>query len=343
MINIAGRWNGHVYGTNTGNLHLEIEQTGEDVAGTLRLSDTQFGINVYSIEGKATDQGIELSFTPTEISEGVQPGPGKIVATIAPDGSLQGTWESEIGSAGTFRAYRHLLDNSIAAEEPPQLFNRTLSVGSVRMFRTDVERLIDELLKDFVVGRPVVTYLLHGNEVSEYADTFLARTDIPDRLENLKITIQELEPNGRYNMAAAAELYRSGGNVIRTSGTSESWVLGKGTALLNQIRGSEKKLFSAYLKYGLNLNLLLFLLLLVLLPELDLPGRTIYSVSMVGLLWLLYSIHNRFIPHTVINMGPTRPGWVARIRDQAVSWLLAVSSAFIASWLFWYLIQKGNE
>ena len=342
MPNIAGHWNGNVFGTNTGNLHLEVTQNGEAIQGTLRFADHQFGINVYAIQGTATDDGIEFDLTPSQIPEGLEAGPGTVTATIAADGSLQGSWQTTIGSAGTFRAYRHLASDPTTLE-PLQLFNRSLSIGAVRMYRRGVENLIDVLRKDFVSGRPVVTYLRDGNEISEYADTFLSRSDAPEELQNLKITIQELEPNGMYNMSASAEFYRSGGNIVRTSGTNESWVLGKCSSLFAEAKRSEKRLASTYLTHGLKVNLLIMLALLVALPELELANRALFAVAVVLLLWALSTVHGRVIPSTLVRMASVRPNWFVRTWDQALSWVLTVASAFAASWLFWYLIERGQQ
>jgi len=48
MTRLANRWAGRIYGTNTGNVFLELNQDGDNIAGNLRILDSVFGVSVYS-------------------------------------------------------------------------------------------------------------------------------------------------------------------------------------------------------------------------------------------------------------------------------------------------------
>ena len=52
---IMGRlWAGRVYGTNTGNLFVDLETTDDELRGTLRFMDSAFGLVIYEIKGCAS-------------------------------------------------------------------------------------------------------------------------------------------------------------------------------------------------------------------------------------------------------------------------------------------------
>lgn len=92
MENLNKNWIGSIFGTNTGNLYIEFEHSGENVSGSWHVNDTNFGLVVYKISGKygnclkvsgKTDDTINNKVTISEI---------EIEAVLNPQGQLQGTW-----------------------------------------------------------------------------------------------------------------------------------------------------------------------------------------------------------------------------------------------------------
>jgi hypothetical protein len=49
MSRIGTLWAGKIYGTNTGNVFVELNPTDGKFSGTLRLSDDRFGLSAYSL------------------------------------------------------------------------------------------------------------------------------------------------------------------------------------------------------------------------------------------------------------------------------------------------------
>jgi hypothetical protein len=72
MENIASLWTGRIFGTNTGNVFLELSQTGSHLAGRLRVMDNILGSSIYKCSGTIND-GIVLQCEPeTEDPEVLQ-------------------------------------------------------------------------------------------------------------------------------------------------------------------------------------------------------------------------------------------------------------------------------
>jgi hypothetical protein len=70
MNSISGNWAGRIYGTNTGNLFLELDQKGEKITGHGRFLDDKFGLVIYGLSGEITSQ-IILTGRPENHPDGV--------------------------------------------------------------------------------------------------------------------------------------------------------------------------------------------------------------------------------------------------------------------------------
>lgn len=97
---LASQWAGHLYGTNTGNLFLQLQESeGDKRQARLRVMDQRDGLTIY--EGEAVFDGshIRLGAVPKE-GEGAP----RLVAAgkLTSSGSLAGNWEATTGAAGTF-------------------------------------------------------------------------------------------------------------------------------------------------------------------------------------------------------------------------------------------------
>jgi hypothetical protein len=334
LNDLNGKWAGRIFGTNTGNLFLDIIQEENKLSGEVRINDLDFGVTIYQILG-TTNGSIEFNIIPKKAGEGIQVSPGRVSAELKPDGSLEGTWETEIGTAGTFRAHPHTTKNgNQPTNEPEQIFNKTIPVGSVRLFKKDLQHLFSVIKKDFVEGRPIVNFSLNGSDITKYVDSFLTDIDEIEKLNGIKISIQEHESHG-INRMVNIDLLPSGDSAIRVSGTKESWVLGKAEAINNEISRYQNKIITNYKKYGLNLNQIIFLFMLVLIPEITTrPKRLFFVASVFGILVFLHAIHSKITPNTLIFLGNHTPSIWARSWPTILSWLIAASSSVFAMWLF---------
>lgn len=341
MATLGKLWAGHVYGTNTGNFFLELDAVEPTVTGTLRFMDSMFGIAVYRVAGKF-DNRLTLAGTPEQVKPGVEAGDLAIEAELTSEGHLRGTWRSSLGTGGTFQAYPHDASKfnqggGQSAVVPEQLYTSSITLGAIRLTAAAVDELVEFVRREFVVGRPVLTYAVRGNEVTKYHEDFKADADVPSELRYLKLTIQELEAHG-INRVVAVEMNARGENVIRVQGINESWVVGKAEATARMLRIYEKTLVTTYKKFGLTLNHVIFLAMLVTMPSiLSFRDRIIFAAVVLALLNGLYWLHQRFIPNALISVREEQLSFVRQISPTVVSWLVAASASLAAALVYKWL------
>lgn len=342
MTNLANRWAGRLYGTNTGNVFLDLAQDGKKVSGRLRIMDSIFGVSIYAYEGTIEDE-LVLNCTPVEAAEGVALGNVSVKGHLTPEGSIRGEWESTIGTAGTFELHPHdLMVAATGDSNPEQIHNKTIQLGSVRLFKNDVIQLVNFIKKDFSVGRVIVTYNQRGCELTKYADDFFNQLDGVETLNYLKIVIQEPEAHG-INRIIVIELVANGISEIRISGINESWVLGKAESIFQILKPRQNSLVTTYRKYGLNLNAAIFFSMLIVIPDIEgWEGRAVFVVVVFLLLNFLLFIHGKLIPNTAIYLEESKPGFFTRAWPSILSWVIAASSSLVAAYIFSILKSVGS-
>ncbi|MFZ7318277.1 hypothetical protein ACLS0R_18595 [Comamonas jiangduensis] len=345
MANLGSLWAGHVYGTNTGNFFLEFEKIGPTLVGKLRFMDSHFGLSLYQVEGQF-DGRLALSGTCLQGMPEVETGDLVIEADLTSEGQLRGTWKSSVGTGGTFLAYPHEASLSDQREAqstapPEQLYTANITLGAIRLSIDAVDELAEFVRREFVVGRPILTYFVRGNEVTKYYQDFKADADVPYELRYLKLTIQELEAHG-INRVVVVELSAHGENVVRVQGINESWVVGKAEATARMLRGYEKTLVTTYKKFGLSLNQVIFLAMLVTMPSiLSLRDRIVFAAVLVALLNALYWFHQRFIPNALISVHADQPSLLRKISPTIVSWIGAASASLAAALVYKWLTETS--
>lgn len=344
MATIGKLWAGRVYGTNTGNLFIEFQEYGPEVAGTLRFLDSAFGLAVYSIQGSFEDT---LRFTgkPVQQPAGVALSDLTAEAKLTPEGNLRGTWTTSAGTGGTFDAYPH--DDAVLGAQtrgttavPEQLYTKNVPLGSVRLFAEDVTQLLDYVAQDFSSGRLVVTFNVRGSQVTKYAEDFLQDAKVLGPLKYLKMTIQEPEAHG-INRLVVVELNAFGTNEVRVQGIQESWVIGKAEAIAALLKRHQSTLITTYKKFGLNLNQVIFVAMLVVMPSITTwPERALFAVAVFALLSGLLWLHARFIPNATVRMEVESPSILGRTWPTVLSWLVAATASLVAALVFYWLTKN---
>lgn len=341
MNGLGKLWAGRVYGTNVGNLFIEFDETEPRLSGKLRFLDFLTGVAVYEIEGTFDDR---LVLTGQWKQGGDPQAHGKlsIKGALTSDGLLRGTWESAIGTGGTFELYPHDLARptipATAAESPPeQLYTRSVALGAVRLFTQDVLELLRIVQEDFSAPRPVVTYHLRGSEVTKYATDFIGEISTLGQLDYLKIAAQEPEAHG-INRVVVIELHAFGPNEIRAQGVRESWVVGKAETLAAFLRKHQSGIVTTYRKYGLNINGVIFLAMLIVIPDIEtIPERIAFVGIVLILLLFLYWVHSKFIPNASLVLTDKRPSLFVRAWPTILSWLVAATASLAAAGVFYWL------
>lgn len=340
-------WAGRVYGTNTGNLFIDLKDAGPSILGTMRFRDDALGVVVYEISG-AYEEILRFTGKPTIAPQGIQTGTLTAEARLTPEGQLRGRWTSSIGTGGTFEAHPHDANSpqtpSIATSPnpniPEQIFSRNTPLRSLRLFNEDIRQLIRHSKEDFVAGRAVVTYNLRGSQVSRYDDQFLSDMPNLDRLDYLKINIQEQEAHG-INRVVTVELSSFGTNEVRVQGIRESWVTGKSETILGFLRTHDRALVTTYRKFGLNINGAIFVGMLIVMPSISSwQNRLFFALGVFLLLFVLLTVHARLIPNTTIILGNERPTMWSRSWPTLLSWIVTVTTTVAGGLLLYWLTRE---
>ncbi|AUW58654.1 hypothetical protein C1T17_11635 [Sphingobium sp. SCG-1] len=227
MANVGKNWNGHVYGTNIGNVSVSLNGEDNALTGLIRLSDNQHGVIVYDVTGSFEAGTLTLDGKPQgEIPEGTVVGELTVVGALTPEGRIDGEWSTTIGTGGTYQLWPHAYQvrSTNPGAIPEQMNTSSRSMGAIRLYADDVRSLIAQLVKDFSQKRAVVTFNDKGNEKNIYADEFEAILDDLPELKYLKISVQEPEMFG-LNRNAMVELTAWGENAIRVQSVQEAYPL----------------------------------------------------------------------------------------------------------------------
>ena len=232
MAEIGKLWAGRVFGTNTGNVFVEINPSNGGVIGTIRFSDSVFGLVIYEFKGSFDGSTLELEGDSKQTEPGVETGQLTAKAVLTSQGRFHGQWWTSLGTAGTLELFPH---DALPADQskltdvqiPEQLRTVRQSFGAVRLYWEDIQELVKVVKQDFVVGRVIVSYKLNGDEITQYFEDFEKQRTNFKECKYLKLSIQEPEAHG-INRLAVIELDSQGRNDLIVQGIHESMGRGKG-------------------------------------------------------------------------------------------------------------------
>ncbi|MDQ2764696.1 MAG: hypothetical protein M3Y22_14845 [Pseudomonadota bacterium] len=329
-------WAGNIYGTNTGKIFLELMPTESGYAGTLRLSDDQFGLAVFDVNASLDGDMLALVCEPKKLPEDVQVGSITAKAKLQPTGQLRGEWASALGTAGTFELHPHLGAGALAHQaHPEQMYTSTRNLGVVRMSKDDVIEIIAVLEKKFPESRIVVSHIDRGAELARFSPDFLKEMQKLDRINWLKLNVQG-SAGGGLSKSLTIDLGASFNRII-AQGPDESWVLGEVQATFSSLERREQKLSTALGRYRVNLNQVIGVCAIIAMPDLRLIPRAGFVIAVIALLYLANKIQEIFIPNFIVDFSLSRPRWVDRFWPSALSWIISATAGVAASAVFAFL------
>ena len=338
MTGLAKDWTGNIFGTNTGNLFIEFAFNEEKINGTLRVNDNVCGVIVYLVSGTFKDNSLKLQGMSSYPEREPLP---KITldvdAILNAKGNLEGDWKTSIETAGKLVAYPCTPDaesqqTQPEASLPEQVHFKNINLGAIRLYLDDLQNLLNEIKKDFTIGRIIVTYGAYGHETMKFSEEFLQDAANLVTLHQLKIDIQE--PSGVYGISkmVMVNFGIANANEVRVQGPQEAWVIGKAEKLAASLKPCQNSLITSYKKFGLNLNSIIFFVMLILMPGISmLKDRAIFAVMVFALLYLLLQLHKHFIPIATIKTTDEKLGWFSRHWPGLVSWFGAILASLIVA------------
>lgn len=344
MTELGKLWTGNVFGTNTGNLFVELVQTPSGVSGTLRFIDNIAGLVIYKVNGEFADGKLQLQGSSKQTDQGEESHTINATAVLTSQGLFRGRWESSLGNAGTFVLYPHDLPPAIQVKQsdnpvPEQLHTSRQTAGAIRLYAEDFHELAQVIKRDFDVGQLVVTYQKDKIENTRFLEQFATEMTSLGEVQYLKLFIQELEAHG-LNRVVVVELNSQGRNDVIVQGVDASWVIGKTQIVMNQLHRYEKSLVTNTKKYGLGINQLIVITMLVLFPEIaTLEQRSIFAFILVAIIFAFVWAHWRFLPNFILYTAARQQNIFSRVWPSLFSWMGAVSAALVAAVAFHLLTQ----
>lgn len=330
-------WAGHIYGTNTGKVFLEISGPNDNLVGTLRLADDQFGLAILEVGGSFADGVLNLGAHVTEAPEGVTFGEVAATAKLQQNGTLSGEWKSTLGTGGAFQLFPHVgsRESALQPTGPEQLYTTARDLGVLRLYKNDILALIAPLKSKFPTSKVVVSHTQRGADLAQYADEFEASLGSVDRLHWIKLNVQATDSPNTPRIVTID--LGSKFNRVVTQGADESWVLGEAEAIASSLKEREQRLSTKIGKYGVNLNLLIALAALVVLPELPLLQRAGFAALVIVFLWLAANAQRAWIPNFVAELNEPTPSPLARAWLSILSWIISMTAGLAAAAAYGFL------
>lgn len=341
MSELGRLWAGHLFGTNTGKLFLELEgllTDGSEQKGILRVADDGLGLSLYSVSLQLAGNVVAIDGVPQAEMEGISQGTISAKAAIQPDGHLSGEWSSSIGTGGAFKLFPHI-GSQIGTQEkqPEQIYTNNRDLGALRLYRNDIAEIIATLRRKFPGSRIVISHFDRGAELALFDADFEAKIRNLDQLEWVKLNVQS-SAGGGFTKSLTIDLGQSF-NRVTTQGPDESWVLGELEATVSTLRQKQSWLSTAIGKYRVNINQLIFLGALVAMPDLELTSRAIFIAGVLAVMLAADRTTQKLVPNFVLNLSVGRPKLQVRIWPSALSWLIS-ATAGVAAKIIYDLLQK---
>jgi hypothetical protein len=342
VASIQRNWNGHIYGTNTGNVAIQLGGEDDQITGTVRLLDDKFGLALFAVTGSYAEGVLKIEGTPQgEPPEGVTYGNLTAEGRLQADGRLDGEWNTTIGSGGTWQAWAHgTAAQPTRPNVPEQINTCTRQLGAVRLYAEDVQSLVGQLMREFTATRAIVSYYDNGNEKNVYSGDFgTILQQLPEQ-RYLKLSVQEPDLYG-INRSAIVELNANGENVVRVQGVQESWVIGKAQTLHDHVRSFQKKIATQFRRFGLNINIIINLVALAALP--GLPSfweRVIFVLSVALVQFGLAFFHRRYVPNFILYPAVRRRTLLSKVGPGLTSWGITILGGVIVAVI--YGLLKGE-
>ncbi|WP_425065074.1 hypothetical protein [Reyranella sp.] len=331
---IVKNWAGRAFGTNVGNLAISLEGDDVKLVGKLRLADERYGVTVYAIKGTFDGQTLEISGEAETKREGMMYGNLTARARLNAKGELQGTWETSIGSGGTFQLFPHAYgegSSSAPSGMTTQLYTARHDFGAISITRAEITALADEIQIQFPKQQVMVNVTVQTERIRTLED--FKKLALPEKRGRFaKLFAQEEEASGM-NRTVIVELGQ-GGNWVSVQSADEPWALGFLEKLKQRIAPLERFYPSQYKKLGITVNQLMVFAAIAWLPSLpDFAARAGLLVGVLVVISTIDYVHKRFVPYTTIYLGDTSDGLLRRAWPTILSILITVLGGTAATLL----------
>lgn len=331
---LAKRWAGKAWGTNVGNIFVTLDGEDHALSGTLRMNEQGVGIAIYSISGRFINTEFEIKGFPQAEIKNIELGELTVIGKMNSKGEIHGDWNTVIGSAGTFVLFPHLGgEQGDDVQKIEQFHTARHNFGAIEIDREQITNIAESINLNFP---SVVITVVAGTEQSRYLNDFKGLQFSSVKAEIVKIFASKPDGTGA-NQVVSIE-FGPQVNSAMTQGANEAWVLGQLETLKRDLKQYEQTHITSLKKWGLNINQLLLLGAIVLLPSLNgLADRIVLMGSVLFLNLVVNWLHSRYIPFAAIYLGKKSPGVLGRVWPSFASWVIGIMATVIAALIGAYL------
>jgi hypothetical protein len=320
-MGLTARWSGVIWGTNNGPLVIEVaEDPNHQLHGTVSITEED-GITLFArLRGAVQGNNLMCDVDHFTGPPNVQlPNSARLTAIHNPATQvIEGNWATDIGTTGRIVLFKLLMGQLPHA--PFATFAKTLTFGPCRMDQGQVQTLVNLIKKDVTPNaEPGINVLWDGkNAVKTGLKEVIDDPNIPSILNDMLI-VASYEQRRHVNVT----FKKSDSNILFVSGEDNIWVEGKAAEISAYIGRHENKLARVLKKYGSNLNSLIFLLLLALLPGIASARNRLLVVGFVFALLLSLAQFWTITPYAKLFIRTSEPSWYER--NSATLWISLIT------------------
>ncbi|MFQ5895277.1 MAG: hypothetical protein ACE5JJ_05615 [Nitrospinota bacterium] len=338
-IDVSGRWAGSFQGTNQGYVFVDLQQDGDRLRGNVRLEDIHLGHTRASLEGTISQGMLLLQLSNFEGPQEQHPQIGTIRAQVGASGQvISGEWQTDLGTQGTATLQRYVRSPQVQQQAPLGFLTKTRQLRAYKLDRQSLATILGEAMSDTHVLVPTFAYEVGGRTVTNIGIEQFARNLPREVLNDLTITISEPAVGAGYRVVTL-NFKKYDANTALVMAESPLWVEGKIAQIEDVLRTYELRWNFFYRRYANELNALIFLLMLIILPSIEsIPNRAIFVGLIVLILWALVLVYRRVFPMTVIHTQDAPLSWWQKHGDKIIGgFASAVASAIVVAIVRFFL------
>lgn len=325
---LNGQWIGDLNGTLVGQLYVEFRPVETSI-------DVQFGANIrgepIELRGRiveiadrlicklsiyrrkrlalpTAEEGDSPEDPKPSSSTDVEPYAELVFDTVQSN-RIAGRWETIDGNRGVFQLGPANTETTppIAPESinPLQIVSRREDIPKLRLSRNDILDLVSSIKRSLPSSNDVaVAFAVDNNEIVQLSEDFFQRRDLPKELNYLRLTINDQSPGIKKSIQVT---FSDKDSHILVSASDEVWVSGVTQNLLATLHRRSSWYSWWFQKHGLNLNGVLLLVTIGLLPNLQMTARFVFIFIVVLALLGFQKLHTTVSKVKILPREDTLP------------------------------------
>ena len=328
----ARNWAGRIYGTNTGNASLQVKKSNGNFVGSLRFLDSAYGLAIYDVTLSLVGEDIEITGLPTDQSTAEVLSKLNATGRLNSHGEIEGQWETELGTGGMFRFFPHNTpEKELGSEisETEQLFTKRIPLSPIQISKQNLVDLGRSMEKDFLGSKVIVTVDQSTRHASVLSD-FENREHAVSTAESVILFVQLPETGGLNRVLNI--VFGSNENFILAQSVDASRAIGLAEKYRDEVRKFERVNWLRFEKFGVGLNQILLLAMIVFLPERQFE-RAFYVAGFVLVILSFSWAHKKYIPNAAIELSPSSSSAFGVLSARFLSWLFAIIATSVATLL----------